>query len=83
MPPETSQTSNEESHRDLGKANGGNVEELACIERLNKESIGDAQSINRTVELHLFYFALVRLGNAGQWKTVAIMYCPEGGSYVD
>lgn len=47
----TGQTSNEESSRGLGKANRDDVEELACIERLNEESVGDAQSACLTVEV--------------------------------
>ena len=31
----------------------------------------------------LFYLVLVRLRYAGQRKTIAIMYGPEGGSYVE
>jgi hypothetical protein len=32
---------------------------------------------------YLFYLVLVRLRYAGQRKTIAIMYGPEGGSYVE
>ena len=34
-------------------------------------------------KLYLLYFVPVRLGNAGQRKTIAIMYSPEGCAYVD